>query len=77
MVKELDQDLAEADPEDFTPAMRYGVACAMSADPRNTYWGYEDSSKWHYKKTLRYGCTREANVREEVLEVIKRVAGTE
>ena len=37
--RELDVDLAEADPEDFTPAMRQGVACAMNADPTRTFWG--------------------------------------
>ena len=36
---DIDEDLAEANPEDFTNAMRMGVACAMSADPRKTYWG--------------------------------------
>ena len=37
--KELDPELAEADPEDFTPAMRHGVACAMNADPRKNVLG--------------------------------------
>ena len=36
---EIDPEIAEADPRDFTPAMRMGVACAMNADIRRTYWG--------------------------------------
>jgi hypothetical protein len=71
--KELDPELAEADPEDFTPAMRHGVACAMHADPRKTYWGYECKEEWHYKKKWMYGCIREAKVRKEVMEVMKDV----
>ena len=37
--RELDLELAEADPEDLTPAIRRGVACAMNADPEKTFWG--------------------------------------
>ena len=39
--RDLDAEIAEADPEEFTPAMRHGVACAMNADPRRSYWGAE------------------------------------
>ena len=38
--RELDVDLAEANPEDFTPAMRHGIACALNANPTCTFWGY-------------------------------------
>lgn len=42
--RQVDVEIAEADPEYFTPAMRMGVACALNADPRRTYWG------WHAKR---------------------------
>ena len=46
----IDAKLAEANPEDFTPAMRTGVACAMNADPRKTYWGMPCNDLWCQKK---------------------------
>ena len=54
--RELDVDLAEADPEEFTPAMRQGVACAMNADPTRTYWGLECGECRDDKKKRAYGC---------------------
>ena len=53
--KELDVGLSEANPEDFTPAMRQGVACAMNADPTRTYWGLECDDEWTRKKKWWYG----------------------
>ena len=47
---ELDVEIAEVDPKDFTPAMRHGVACALNADPRRTCWGCECKEEWRYKK---------------------------
>lgn len=68
--KELDAGIAEADPDEFTPAMRHGVACAMNADPRRTYWGSECKAGWGKRKHGRYGCRKEGELKEGVREVI-------
>ena len=44
--RQLDVELAEANPGDFTPAMRQGVACALNADPTRTFWGYRPDETW-------------------------------
>ena len=41
--RQLDVLLSEADPEDFTPAMRQGIACAMNADPNPLLLGVQPS----------------------------------
>ena len=56
--KEIDEHLADADPDDFTPAMRMGVACAMSADIRKTFWGTSCDGNWSPQKRKRCGCVK-------------------
>ena len=68
--RDLDAEIAEAGPEEFTPAMRHGVACAMNADPRRTYWGAECKEAWDKKNKWRYGCRREGELKEDVKEVM-------
>ena len=50
--RELDVELAEADPEDLTPAIRRGVACAMNADPTRTFWGTNVKEAWSEKEEV-------------------------
>ena len=54
--QQVDAEIADADPNDFTPAMRMGVACIMNADPRRTYWGMPCKDDWCKEKRRRYGC---------------------
>ena len=63
---ELDSGLAEADPNDFTPAMRHGVACALNADQRRTCWGGECKGEWHWTNKLRDGCLHENTLSEQM-----------
>ena len=41
----MDQALAEIDIEVLPPAVRYGVAPAMNADPKRMYWGGDKHSE--------------------------------
>ena len=75
--KELDAEIAEADPEEYTPAMRHGVACAMDAGPRSTYWGAECKEAWGKRKKWRYGCRKEGELKEEVREVMQQLGKLE
>ena len=75
--RELDVELAEADPSDFTPAMRQGVACAMNADPTRTYWGLACEGSWTREKKRWYGCYQEKNLSAEVSEVVRTLKSTE
>ena len=70
--REVDLELAEADPEDFTPAMRMGVACAMNADPRRTYWGKACNESWCKDTRRRYGCIEKQKMSDTVREVMDR-----
>ena len=70
---ELDAELAEVDPKEFTPAMRQGVACALNADPRRTYWGADCKDDWDEKKKWRYGCIKEGKLNDEVKRMVKKV----
>ena len=60
--RQVDVEIAEADPEDFTPAMRMGGACALNVDPRRTYWGVACKEAWCKKNKWRYGCIDEGNL---------------
>ena len=78
--RELDSDLAEADPSEFTAAMRQGVACAMNADPTRTFWGTECDETWSRSKKWQYGCLKLQELSREVSEVVtnlKAMEGTE
>ena len=70
--RELDVDLAEAGPEEFTPAMRQGVACAMNADPTKTFWGMECKECWGDKKRWNYGCTKPGYLSTEVGGLVEK-----
>ena len=68
--QELDPELAEADPYEFTPAMRQGVACAMNADPTRTDWGLECSEGWSRGMKWRNGCYKPQQLHTEVKGVM-------
>ena len=73
--RELDFELAEADPNDFTPAMRQGVACAMNADPTRTYWGKECNEEWDEKRKRTYGCAAPGSLGIEVGKLVRNLRG--
>jgi hypothetical protein len=73
----IDKDLAEADPQEFTNAMRMGVACALNADPRKTYWGKRCDTEWSKDKRRRYGCIEPGALKDEVKEITRRIDQTE
>ena len=75
--RDRDEDIAETDPEKFTLAMRHGVACAMNAGPRKTYWGTESKEAWGKRKRRRYGCRREGELKEDVEEVMTKLENLE
>ena len=68
--------LAEADPLDFTPAMRHGIACALNADPTRTYWGYEVDEAWGASKGRLYGCTKLESLSEDVKPHVEQLSAT-
>ena len=70
--KQVDERLAEADPEDFTPAMRVGVACAMNADIRKTYWGKACQEEWNQQKRKDYGCVKPEQIINEDMKELGR-----
>ena len=74
---ELDKGLAEADPLDFTPAMRHGVACALNADPRRTYWGRKCDDGWDQPERWWYGCLQENRLSEQTKSLIASLDAVE
>jgi len=74
---QLDEQLAEADPEDFTPAMRMGVACALNADPRRTYWGRACDDGWCQQKKRSYGCVSAGKLKEDVKGIMDMIDETD
>ena len=71
--RELDIELAEANPEDLTPAIRRGVACAMSADPERTFWGTKVKEAWNAKRRWLYGCDKIHHLKAEVRKLIEEI----
>ena len=49
-------------PEDIPPALRIGVAPAMSANPLGPYWGGDEPKGMNFKQKLLLGCTPELNI---------------
>ena len=68
-------DLATADPDDFSPAMRQGVACALNADPTRTFWGDDLDEEWGTNRAKLYGCRTEAELSEEVRQTVALLHG--
>ena len=73
--RQLDVDLATADPYDFTPAMRQGIACALNADPTRTYWGEAPEEDWGANRTKLYDCCKEEDLPEEVQHTVSLLRG--
>ena len=75
--KQIDALLAEADPDEFTPAMRQGIACAMHCDPTNTFWGKGRSVDWDEARAKTYGCLADHQLGEETRSSVANIQSME
>ena len=57
--------------------MRHGVACALNADPRRTYWGGECKEEWPREKKWWYGCLDKTKLSGQVRELIGSLGAVE
>ena len=61
------------DPEDFTPAMRHGVAPIMNANVKKTFWGAECCNKWSKEQKRMMGCLEEHEIKTDVNYIMNKV----
>ena len=75
--KEIDADIAGLNPEVFPPALRKGVAVAMNANPRCTYWGGEPDRMWTADLKKLLGCRPVTELSKHSKELVEKLEATE
>ena len=70
--KEADEEIAALDEEAIPPAVKQGIAPAMTCDITNTFWGGEPNFKDTYKSRKLCGCKQEKEVSKAMRKIINK-----
>ena len=69
--RRVDEDIASLDPKKLPAAVKQGVAPAMKANPRNSFWGKQEEEETDYKLRYLCGIIRETYLGQKVKDSTK------
>ena len=61
-----DIELAAINPDKLPPAIKIGVAPAMSANPSGPFWGGEEHQNMKFEQHILLGCLPEVRIPQEI-----------